>query len=104
MSESRKGAFLESRHGAREFNTPYGSARVTPSGYVYNVVVDVDHRRQGHGDEIMQQVAADADARGQTLYTQARADLHGFYGKHGFAPVEDPVGPFDLPSMIRKPR
>lgn len=87
-----------------DFHTAYGSARVTPAGYLYNVLVDEKHRGQGHGHELLQSVTADADSRGQVLYTQARPELHGFYGKHGFVPSDEQVGLGDLPSLRRDPK
>ena len=86
-----------------EFSTGYGSARVTSSGYLYNVVVNEGHRGQGHGHALMRKITASADADGRTLYTQARPELHGFYGKHGFIPSAQ-SGLGDLPMLERTPR
>lgn len=86
------------------FATAYGSARVTPAGYLYNVVVSEGQRGKGHGHDLLKQVTADADSRGQTLYTQARPELHDFYGKHGFTPSDEQVGLGDLPTLRRDPR
>lgn len=87
-----------------EFSTGYGSARVTPSGYLYNLVVDSEHRGQGHGHELLRTVTSHADRQGLVLYTQARRELHPFYGKHGFAPTPEAVGVGDLPVLKRSPR
>ena len=84
-----------------EFSTAFGSARLTPSGYLHNVQVSVDHRGQGHGHALLRMVTADADRRGISLTTQARPELHGFYAQHGFAPT-DTAGPLDEPTLRRE--
>lgn len=89
---------------SEEFSTGYGSARVTSSGYLYNLVVGVEHRGQGHGHELLRMVTSHADRQGRALYTQARRELHPFYGRHGFAPTSEAVGIGGAPVLKRSPR
>lgn len=83
------------------YENDYGSAKVTPGGYVRDVMVHHAHRGEGHGSDIMRQVTSDADRLGAPLQLHARPDLHPWYGRFGFSPSgEDAMGNL----MERRPR
>ena len=74
------------------YHTDYGTARVTPSGYISNVSVRV--RGQGHGTELMQKVTQHADEMGKSLTMHARPELHPWYQRLGFThTADDEFGP-----------
>lgn len=82
--------------------TEFGRANVSRDGYISDVFVKEENRGQGHGHELMQSITAQADATGQVLNLNAREDLHGFYGRHGFQATGDVD--FGQPRMTRQPR
>lgn len=83
--------------------TDFGSARVSPEGYISNLVVNASHRGNGKGHELLSAVTKHADEHGLTLNAHVREDLHPFYAGHGFQ-----VSHFDeamgSPVLHRKPR
>jgi predicted GNAT family N-acyltransferase len=83
----------------------YGTARVSPEGYVSNLRVREEQRGRGHGSSIMKQVTDDADKLGHGLTLHARPELHGFYAKHGFVRTgDDYIGGVPHPRLERKPK
>lgn len=87
------------------YESRYGHARVTPSGYISNLMVPEEHRKKGYGSEIMHQITSDADRLGHDLTLHARPDLHEWYGKHGFVQTgHDYLGGNKMPRLQRKPR
>ena len=83
-----------------------GHARVSPDGYISNLFVPEDRRSQGHGSQIIQQIADDADKFGHTLKLHAFGpDLHSFYTKRGFEMTgHDYIGGIPHPRFERKPK
>jgi len=83
------------------YQSEYGSARVTPEGYVHNVFVPEGQRGRGHGAKVMGKILADADRIGKPLTLHAREDLHDWYGALGFKVTgRDVFGP----RLERQPR
>ena len=82
------------------YRTEHGSAKVSPTGYVWNLSV-YGSRGRGRGTELMQQITADADRLGKPLTVHAREELHPFYQRLGF----EKVGTDELGHRLeRKPR
>jgi predicted GNAT family N-acyltransferase len=91
------------------YESEHGSARVTPSGYVYNVSIRHDVRGQGKGTELMGAIATDADRLGRPLSLHAREDLHPWYRRLGFEEDTRPAAELEKrimgqPLLIREPR
>ena len=83
----------------------YGSARVSPEGYVHNLRVPEEHQGKGHGSAILGQITSDADKLGKGLTMHARPELHDFYAKHGFVQTgHDYIGGVANPRLQRKPK
>lgn len=83
----------------------FGSARVSPSGYVSNLAVPEKERGKGHGTAIMGQITGDADRFQHGLTLHARPELHEFYEKHGFTRTgADYMGGVAIPRLERKPK
>src|SRR5262245_26084724 len=86
------------------YESGFGSARVTPSGYVSNVRIRQDVQGKGYGTALMQQVTSDADRLGKSLTMHARPELHGWYGRLGFQHTGyDVIGGNRLPRLERRP-
>ena len=68
------------------YENRYGTAKVTPTGYIRDVNVHHAHRGQGHGSELMRNITADADRIGSPLQLHARKELHPWYQSLGFRP------------------
>lgn len=89
----------------RTYEGQYGSARVSQDGYISDLHVQEQHRKEGHGSAIMGQITSDADKFGHALTMHARPDLHKFYEKHGFIHTGyDYMGPKKVPRLERKPK
>lgn len=89
----------------KTYQGQYGHARVSPEGYVSNLHVPEEHRKEGHGSNIMHQITSDADRMGHGLTLHARTDLHPWYAKHGFQMTgHDYIGGVANPRLERKPR
>jgi len=86
------------------YETDHGSAKVTPTGYVYNVRVKEGERGHGYGSELMQRITSDADALGSELTLNARSELHPWYRKHGFEVATDASEFGGVPFLKRKPK
>lgn len=84
------------------YENKYGSAKVTPSGYVFNVAVRAEHRGEGHGTALMQEIASHADAIGKPLQVTAREALHPWYKRLGFEPSNEEA--FGGPLLVRQPK
>lgn len=82
----------------------WASAQVSPSGYISNMVTHYDHRGEGHGTDLLQEITNNADAAGQELLLNARADLHPWYGRHGFTVDPEGFALGGLPQLRRPPR
>jgi len=83
--------------------TDYGSAHISPTGYLSNVSINTSHRGDGHGHDLLKAVTTYADAYNLPLQAHVREDLHDFYGKHGFQ-VSHYDEHFASPVMHRRPR
>lgn len=79
-------------------HVPYGSCRLTISPKCKNVlwlstvVVDENHRRQGVGTRMLQEVEKVASDNGCTvisLQTWVNSWQQAWYAKHGYIPVAD---------------
>ena len=91
------------------FRSDYGSAKVTPQGYVFNVSVRGEHRGQGHGTALMEEIAEHADALGRPLKLNAREDLHPWYRRLGYEPDTGPSAGIETqimgaPLLVRPPK
>jgi len=91
------------------YETPHGSARVTPTGYVHNVFIRPEHRGVGHGTALMNQIVSDADRLGLPLSLNAREDLHLWYQRMGFNVDTSPAAEklaatLRMPLLVRQPR
>ena len=91
------------------YESEHGSAKVTPSGYVYNVGIRPEVRGQGHGTALMRQIITDADRLGSPLSLNAREDLHPWYQRLGFQPGSGPRADMEsqimgTPLLVRPPK
>jgi GNAT superfamily N-acetyltransferase len=101
-----------------EYSTENASVKVSKNGYIRDLFVKPEARRQGEGTALMEQVFADADKSGipLTLHVgEQRTDLPGFYEKLGFRvdgkdqfgtryvrdPVKEPTTP-ETPFSIKE--
>lgn len=95
--------------GGAIYYNDYGSVRVSPSGYLHTVVVKPEHRGQGRMRDVLRMATDDADAKGNTLYTNPSDNfLAEMLEKSGRWELADSssVGhsEFDhLPGYIRRP-
>lgn len=87
------------------YTSDYGSARVSPEGYVSNVIISHERRGEGHGTELMGQITSEADRLGKHLTLNARPELHDWYERMGFKHTGyDQFGSTKLPRLERRPR
>lgn len=87
-------------------STPFGSVRMYLDGRdlcITNLEVDPARRGHGHGTELLEMVLREADIRGSNVVLGARAELHPWYERHGFAvqPGRDFLG---YPMLVRAAR
>lgn len=70
------------------YDTRHGAQKVGPvrqgRAYLYGLYVNPHHRGAGEGRDLLQQVIADAEREGVTLWTHTRPDLALFFEKFGF--------------------
>jgi GNAT superfamily N-acetyltransferase len=97
-------------HGFKPtYESSYGSARVTPGGYVHNVAVRESERGKGYGSALMAEITTDADRLQRPVSLHAREELHPWYRRMGFEVQTGPKADLDRsifgqPYLVRKPR
>jgi len=94
---------IELDEGEYYVQSRYATARVSPSGYLYNLGVHVDHRGNGHGTALMRDVCAFADRLALTLTLHCRDALVRWYEQLGFVRADIPGLPGTGVGMRRAP-
>lgn len=92
--------FLTARSGGDTLGYA-GMSYVLDEGYISNVAVRADARRQGIGDALISTLTARAAALGLSFITlevrRSNAPAVALYGKHGFVPVGERKNYYEHP-------
>ncbi|HEY8058954.1 MAG TPA: GNAT family N-acetyltransferase [Acidimicrobiales bacterium] len=86
-----------------EDGTMAAFARVVTDGVTFGWICDLfvvaEHRRQGLGHQLVEAIVADPDLAGLKRLLLATADAHDLYADVGFVPLVDPTRWMERPGL-----